>query len=105
MANLKDLIVNGSARVIGKTYSSEFVGNATSATKLESSAGSDTEPIYFSSGKPAKTGYTFENSISLDATDNDKKLPTTSAVTSYVGGLVDDINDTIGDVETLLANI
>lgn len=29
MANLKDLIVNGSARVIGKTYSSEFVGNLT----------------------------------------------------------------------------
>ena len=105
MANLKDLIVNGSARVIGKTYSSEFVGNATSATKLGSSAGSATEPVYFSDGKPAKTGYTFENSISLDAKDNDKKLPTTSAITSYVGGLVDDINNTIGDVETLLANI
>lgn len=29
MANLKDLIVNGAARVIGKTYSSEFVGNVT----------------------------------------------------------------------------
>ena len=27
MAHLKDLIVNGSARVVGKTYSSEFVGN------------------------------------------------------------------------------
>ena len=27
MANLKDLIVNGTARIIGKTYSSEFVGN------------------------------------------------------------------------------
>ena len=105
MANLKDLIVNGSARVIGKTYSSEFVGNATSATKLVSSAGSATEPIYFSDGKPVSTGYAFENSISLDAKGNDKKLPTTSAITSYVGGLVDDINDTIGDVETLLANI
>lgn len=29
MANLKDLIVNGAARIIGKTYSSEFVGNVT----------------------------------------------------------------------------
>ena len=29
MANLKDLIVNGAARIIGKTYSSEFVGNLT----------------------------------------------------------------------------
>ena len=36
MANLKDLLVNGAARVIGKLYASEFVGNlngnATSAT-------------------------------------------------------------------------
>ena len=29
MANLKDLIVNGSARVIGKVYAPEFVGNLT----------------------------------------------------------------------------
>ena len=29
MADLKDLIVNGAARIIGKTYSSEFVGNLT----------------------------------------------------------------------------
>ena len=105
MANLKDLIVNGSARVIGKTYSSEFVGNATSATKLGSSAGSATEPIYFSDGRPVLTGYAFENSISLDAKGNDKKLPTSSAVVTYVGGLVEDINNTIGNVETLLANI
>lgn len=33
MANLKDLIVNGTARVIGKVYASEFVGNASSATR------------------------------------------------------------------------
>ena len=41
MANLKDLIVNGAARIIGKTYSSEFVGkltgNADTATKVNSS--------------------------------------------------------------------
>ena len=29
MANVKDLIVNGAARVIGKLYASEFVGNVT----------------------------------------------------------------------------
>ena len=29
MANLKDLIVNGAARVIGKVYAPEFVGNLT----------------------------------------------------------------------------
>ena len=29
MANLKDLIVNGTARVIGKVYAPEFVGKLT----------------------------------------------------------------------------
>ena len=42
MANLKDLIVNGAARIIGKTYSSEFVGNltgnATTATTADKTA-------------------------------------------------------------------
>ena len=42
MANLKDLIVNGAARIIGKTYSSEFVGdlagNAKTATTADKTA-------------------------------------------------------------------
>lgn len=42
MANVKDLIVNGAARVAGKLYASEFVGNlsgrATSATSATSAA-------------------------------------------------------------------
>ena len=92
MANLKDLIVNGAARIIGKTYSPEFVGkltgNATTATtaeKLGTSAGGTAKPIYFKDGKPAETGYTFADTISSSATDNNKKLPTSSAVVSYVG--------------------
>ena len=40
MANLKDLLVNGTARVLGKLYASEFVGNlsgrATNATNAKS---------------------------------------------------------------------
>ena len=59
-------------------------GNAATATKLTTSAGGTTEPIYFSDGKPAKTGYTFASSISSDAADNNVKLPTSSAVISYV---------------------
>ena len=51
---------------------------------LTASVGGTTEPIYFSDGKPAKTGYTFVGSISSDATDNNVKLPTSSAVISYV---------------------
>ena len=36
-----------------------------------------------------------------DSTD----IPTDKAVKAYVDGLVSDINDTIGNVETLLSNI
>lgn len=91
-----------------EAYIKNVKGNATTATtaeKLGTSAGGLTKPIYFSEGKPAETGYTFADTISSSATDNNKKIPTSSAIISYVGGLVSDINDTIGDVETLLANI
>lgn len=47
MANLKDLIVNGTARIIGKVYASEFVGNldghATSSSSLISNGSLDTQ--------------------------------------------------------------
>ena len=53
MANVKDLLVNGSARVIGTIY-----GNATSANKLNTNAGSASQPVYFSNGVPvAITSY------------------------------------------------
>lgn len=57
MANLKDLIVNGAARIIGKVYASEFVGNlsgnAETATKLGiSDVGDTTTPMYLSAGMP-----------------------------------------------------
>lgn len=72
-------------KTFNNTISGSISGNAGTATKLTTSAGSTTEPIYFSDGKPVKTGYTFAGSISSDATDNNKKLPTSSAVVSYVG--------------------
>lgn len=43
---------SGNLWVAGSVTASSFVGNATSATKLTSSAGSATLPIYFSDGKP-----------------------------------------------------
>lgn len=58
---------------------------ATTAEKLGTSAGGDTKPIYFKDGKPTETGYTFADTISSSATDNNKKLPTSSAIVSYVG--------------------
>lgn len=71
-------------KTFNNTISGSISGNAGSATKLTTSAGSTTEPIYFSDGKPVKTGYTFAGSISSDATGNNTKLPTSSAVISYV---------------------
>ena len=60
MANVKDLLVNGSARVIGTIY-----GNATSANKLNTNAGSASQPVYFSNGVPvAITGSLSNNAAS-----------------------------------------
>ena len=69
MADLKDLIVNGAARIIGKTYSSEFVGNVTgdvtgnltgnaaTASKLgTATVGGDTKPIYLKGGVATAVG-------------------------------------------------
>ena len=63
MANLKDLLVNGVARIIGKVYAPEFVGkltgNADTATKLgTATVGSTSQPIYLNEGIPTKISYT-----------------------------------------------
>ena len=49
---------------------------------LTASVGGTTEPIYFNAGKPTKTGYTFESTLSTE--NNSSKIPTSSAVASYV---------------------
>ena len=49
---------------------------------LTASVGGTTEPIYFNAGKPTKTGYTFESTLSTE--DSSDKIPTSSAVASYV---------------------
>lgn len=60
--------------------SSSASGSATSAVKLDSSAGSATNPIYFSNGKPAACSYTLGKSVPSDAkfTDTVYTHPTTS---------------------------
>ena len=63
MANLKDLIVNGTARIIGKTYSSEFVGDVT---------GNVTGNVSGSSGSctgNAATSSKLKTAVSLTTTD------------------------------------
>lgn len=42
-------------------------GSANSAVKLDSSAGSSTQPIYFSAGKPVACAYTLSKSVPADA--------------------------------------
>lgn len=42
-------------------------GSANSAVKLDSSAGSATQPVYFSGGKPVAIGYTIAKSVPADA--------------------------------------
>ena len=56
------------------TFSGAFSGNATSATSLQTSAGSATMPIYFSGGKPVQCSGT----LGLNATSA-SKLTTSSA--------------------------
>ena len=77
MAQVKDLIVTGASRLLSKLYVSDAVtaptfigklqGNADTATALTTSAGSTTQPVYFSGGKPAAITGTLSNSISGNA--------------------------------------
>lgn len=61
-------------------YAENFSGNAATATALTTSAGSATNPIYFSNGKPAACTYTLGKSVPSDAkfTDTTYSNATTS---------------------------
>lgn len=81
MAQLGNLIVNGVSRLLSKLYVSDSVtapnfigkltGNADTATKLTSSAGSATQPVYFNDGKPVAATYTLGKSVPADAVFTD----------------------------------
>ena len=62
------------------TWGISVTGNATTATKLSSSAGSANQPVYFSDGKPVAGTYTLGKSVPSDAkfTDTVYTHPTTS---------------------------
>lgn len=51
--------------------SSSSGGSANSAVKLDSSAGSSTQPVYFSGGKPVAIGYTIAKSVPSNAVFTD----------------------------------
>lgn len=54
-------------------------GSASSAVKLDSSAGSTSTPVYFSSGKPTVCSYSF-NTTEPTTTSDDTTIPTSKAV-------------------------
>ena len=62
-----------------------ITGNASSATKLNSDAGSGTQPIYFSGGKPVACTYSLGKSVPSDAKFTDT---TYSAATTSAAGLM-----------------
>ena len=64
--------------------SSSAGGSATSAVKLDSSAGSATQPVYFSSGKPVACTYTLGKSVPSSAvfTDTNTMVTQTNTTTN-----------------------
>lgn len=71
-------------------------GSANSAVKLDSDAGSSTQPVYFIGGKPTATGFSLAASVPANAVFTD----THYASKSVVAG-ADDATD---DTETALVN-
>ena len=53
--------------VTAPSFIGKLTGNADTATKLTSSAGSATQPVYFNDGKPVVTTYTLGKSVPADA--------------------------------------
>mgnify|MGYP006891092024 CR=1 FL=1 len=66
-------------------------GSASTATKLSSSAGSNTQPVYFSGGKPVVIGYTIAKSVPADAKFTDT---TYGVATSTSNGLMSSTDKT-----------
>lgn len=62
---------SGDYAIAGHTHnyagSGSAGGSANSAVKLDSSAGSNTHPVYFSGGKPVAIGYTIASSVPANA--------------------------------------
>ena len=75
--------------------SSSVGGSANSAVKLDSSAGSATQPIYFSDGKPVATTYTLEKSVPSNAVFTD---------THYASKNVVGATNATSNTSTALAN-
>lgn len=80
------LVINPYSKTItgGYTLTGALSGNASTATALTTSAGSATQPIYFSSGKPVATTYQLNASVPAGAkfTDTNTWRPVENVLTS-----------------------
>lgn len=79
-------------------------GSATSAVKLDTSAGSETNPVYFKDGKPVKTTYSLGKSVPSDAKFTDT---TYNEATTSVAGLMSatdksNLNGVTSNIQTQL---
>ena len=63
--------------------SGDLSGNASSASKLTTNAGSATQPVYFSGGVPTAISYTIDKSVPSSNSD-DSTVPTSKAVWTAV---------------------
>ena len=68
--------------IYASTFSGALSGNADTATALTSSAGSATQPVYFSSGKPVVCTYTLGKSVPSNAVFTDTKVTQTNTTTA-----------------------
>lgn len=92
MAQLKDLIVNGVAKIVSKLFVGESVtaptfigdlqGNANSATKLTTGYGSSNTPVYInSSGTPTAITYQINKTVPANAVFTDTTYNSGNGIT------------------------
>lgn len=75
------LIVNGDARFVN-TINGDITGNAASSDKLNTNAGSGTQPVYFANGVPVATTYALNKTVPADAKFTDTTYTPASSVTA-----------------------
>lgn len=80
-----NMTIDGTINAIGGFIGS-LSGNASSATALTSSAGSATQPVYFSGGKPIACSYTLGKSVPADALFTDHTYGNMKGATSSSAG-------------------
>ena len=72
--------------VYATTFTGDLNGNADSATALTSNAGSSTNPIYFTGGKPTECTHSLNKTVPVDAVFTDTNYyPTTFTWTAGTG--------------------